>query len=159
MREPEQREIDGVVYRVTPLPAGKGLKVMQRIAKVLGPVLTSGATAGAGSVEDAVVRELGAVAGRLSDDDLEFVSRALAESTTFANGHGAQVQLGQCFDLHFAGEYERLLPWMAFALGVNFAPFFKRLGARLGRAGGSAGAAGAPSDSNSPPASSGASTG
>ena len=42
-----------------------------------------------------------------------------------------QVALDKVFDLHFAGDYESLLRWLAFSVEVNFGPLLAGLRGRV----------------------------
>jgi len=122
MREPERKEIGGKVYEVTPMPAGKGLGVMQRMAKAAAPAVLKAARGETGG-------ELVAIADlveSLASDDLAAIAKLFAEHAMVGDGEN-MVKLSTVFDVHFAGDYLALFEWLAFAAKVNFGPLLDGL--------------------------------
>lgn len=137
MRDPQSTTIGAWRYTVKPLPAGQGLALMARLAKMLGPgvaALVSGEGGGA------IGRALAGLLERVSPEEVVEIARQLA-ATTEASQAGASkaANLAEVFDLHFAGDYLPLLDFLRFALEVNFGPFVGGLRVRLGRGGAAAG--------------------
>lgn len=120
MREPETRDINGCTYTVTPMPTFEGLRLMQRLVKIIGPAAASAAKPG--DVFAAIGAGLGELAARLEGDDLEQVVKALAKHSQVTDEGGKTRPLAAAADMHFQGRYEDLFAWMAFALEVNFGP-------------------------------------
>jgi len=120
MRNPSDIVIDGDVYRVTPLPAGKGLRVFVIVAKTVSPALSK-----IGSLKelgDGLLEGLSAVTEKLDPDDFVTVCNLLAENTTLRRKDGKELGLSAVFDMHFAGNYVALVKWLKFALEVNLGP-------------------------------------
>lgn len=141
MREPEETTIGGVRYKVAPLPAGKGLAVLARLGKILGPAAARGTgAAGITDLAGAVVAAGGALE-KLDPADLDALCRDLAASSQVeaVPGGGKFVSLADCFDVHFMANYGALFRWVKFAVMVNFGPLFKAPGG-----GAAPGASGAP---------------
>lgn len=127
MREPQTKAIGGVLYEVTPLPAGKGLALLTRLAKLVAPAL-----AAAPSLKDIGNFAGEAIAGlleNLTEEDTAHVCRVLAENTRVQKPTG-MAALAAIFDLHFQGDYLALVEWARFALEVNYAGFFAAITAK-----------------------------
>lgn len=137
MRKPETRTIEGTNYEVTPLGPDDTLLVLRRLTKAAGPALSQLATAAAaaggslGSVGgELVLGELGAVAERLTDDDLLFVRKLLSKHTEVHHADGRKQPLDGIYNLHFEGEIVAFFGWLVFGLEVTFAPLGRALSAR-----------------------------
>jgi hypothetical protein len=108
-------------YSVTQLPAFRGLKMLARLTRTVGPALAKLANAEQGgeidlsSLGDAV----GALCEKLTDAEIDGITRELLFSSTVDE----QPLLAQ-FDSHFAGKPELALQVLAFAVEVNFGGFF-----------------------------------
>jgi hypothetical protein len=132
MREPQRTTIGAWVYSVRPLPAGAGLALMARLARMAGPGVAGLLEGGGGG---AIGRALAGLLERVSPDEIVEVARQLAGTTEVSQPGGrAPAQLSEVFDVHFAGDYLALVDWLRFALEVNFGPFVVALATRLGRA-------------------------
>jgi hypothetical protein len=141
-REVKEREIAGQVYKVTLLGAKQGRAMSVRLLKLIGPTLSSfvegtvhgsdGAASIAIGAADAV-REL---AKHMSAEELAAISDELAKFTTVVIDAELEPQLFAIFDDHFAGRYDAMVGWLAFAIEANFASFLggsANLGALLGK--------------------------
>jgi len=131
VREPETRDIGGCTYTVTPMPTFEGLRLMQRLVKIVGPA--AGAVAKPGDGISAIAAAIGELAGRIEGDDLVEVVKALAKHSQVTDESGKTKALVNVADLHFQGRYDDLFAWVAFALEVNFGPLLGWL--RSGAAG------------------------
>lgn len=151
MRAPVTHTIQGRRFEISPMGAFRGLKVMERLGKVLGPALGQVAASGKAAPEgrargkgkatasdevlEAAAAGFGALADRLDGTTLEWLARELAEDTLCQSPEGGMVQLKGVFDLYFAGEYGLMFAWAKAAFEVNFGPLgtaLGGLGARLG---------------------------
>jgi hypothetical protein len=137
-------EIDGFVYEVHQLPATKGEEIGAELVAMVLPML--GALAGegngkvnVGSVGDLDLRALGlkataeVFADKLTAPRLREIRAIMAAHTDiYGEGFGdAGAPLRLQYDEHFAGRYDAMLEWFAFALEVNFRGFFVGLWARV----------------------------
>lgn len=118
----KNREIDGIEFAVTMLPAMRGLKLQARAARLIAPALSK-----ASDWEQAV----GAAFAALGDDDVEQLARELLYNAT-AREPGAREPLplfgpAGCFDRVLAGRYATFYKLLAFAAEVNFEDFFVAL--------------------------------
>lgn len=108
-------------YSVTQLPAFRGLKMLARLTRTVGPALAKladaeqGGEIGVAALGDAV----GALCEKLNDAEIEGITRELLAGATVDE----QPLLSQ-FDMHFAGKPELALQVLAFAVEVNFGGFF-----------------------------------
>lgn len=128
MRTPEKKTIGTKVYQVTPLPAGKGLAVMARCARILGPAL--GEVPSLASLATSGPAMLGKLLERVSEADVTALCAAFAEYTQVGDGQ-TMVSLARCFDMHFQGDYLALWDWLRLCFEVNFAPLFDGLAGAL----------------------------
>lgn len=135
MRAPERKTIGNDTYEVKPLPAGQGIRMLARLGKILGPGVDTAVKQG--TAGDAfgldirgVISGFGTVAAALDPVEFEAILREFAATTTLiVEGSGKPTVLLQVFDLHFAGRFEVVFEWIAFALEVNFGPLLDALGA------------------------------
>jgi len=159
--EQQEKEIGKTTYRVRQLGASKGARLLTRLYKLLGPSLADllrGVGAGLGDMPVYMLADaLKTLAERLPDGELETLIDDLAPTTEITRDGGAHwLQLKNEKELHFAGNYREMFMWLGFALEVNFSSF---LGDSTSLREAFAGLiARAPSASQSPKGSTGAST-
>lgn len=123
----ETRVIDGVEYKVTQLTASKGRAVLVRLFKLAGPAfgqLLDGVELKDTSKITAFGKAIQEVSERMVLEDLEFLVETFAPTTQVKTGPGLWPDLSQIQEIHFAGEYPRMLKWLWFALQVNYRGFF-----------------------------------
>lgn len=133
MREPQSTTIGAWTYSVRPLPAGQGLALMARLARMLGPGV---AALVSGEGNGAIARALSGLLERVDPDALVVIARELAATTEVSQPGGrTPAKLSEVFDVHFAADYMALMEFLRFALEVNFGPFVEGLRMRLGRGG------------------------
>lgn len=109
----QEREIDGVKYRVTQLGAVDGRAVLLRLLKAFGP---SAAAMLGDNIAEAVAKL------NLSEDDLSYFCQQFGQKTFVVLGDKTP-RLDNVFDEHFAGRYRAMILWLGFAVEVNFADF------------------------------------
>lgn len=122
----QQREIDGVTYRVFPLPFGKGKRVAQRLLRVMAPIFAAAGVARSQLEQGANV--LASIPAALNEADLDFLEDTFADASHFLEpATGNWIGLGNktTRDLHFAARYDRFLAWLVFSLEVNFSSLFR----------------------------------
>lgn len=120
----QERTIDGVLYRVTPLPFGIGQQALMKLIKALAPLFS------AASAKDNTAF-IAAIPSALSADDLAWFCRVLGDGGG-AKDYLCQVKDGEAWatlvdkrqDTHFAGRYDIFGKWLLFCLEVNFRSFF-----------------------------------
>jgi hypothetical protein len=128
----QERVIDGMTFRVTQLPAMRGVKMLNRLVRILGPAAGrafAGAdpSAGLGGLDvGALGGAVAALTERLSDDELESIIRTLLETATVDN-----TPLLPVFDLKLQGRMGSLLKLLGFALEVNYSNFTSVLAASV----------------------------
>lgn len=127
----QSKTIGEYSYAVTQLDAVKGRRVFARLLKVAAPALAS-LSGGSKVKPDDLAKGLAALAETLSEDDVDFFCDAFAPSTTVTLADGKAPRLSDIFAVHFAGKYLELVKWLAFALEVNFGPFWRGLSAKAG---------------------------
>lgn len=133
MQDTETRNIDGATYQSTQLSAWASLKLLHRLASLVGQplivLIVKGAKAG--SVSGALDSDLDegslglAVANmlaQLDDGVLESVTRQILASTSVKQ-EGKSVDVLDVFDLHFRGRMFHLMRVIQFALEVNYRDF------------------------------------
>lgn len=113
--------IDGVTYESQPLPTGLGIKVFNRVIKVIGP------TFGAVTKETSQMAMLGALLEALpmalSDEDVDYLRQTFGTASWYQNGGNSVPLVMQNQEQHFAGRYPALLGWLVFNIEVNFSGF------------------------------------
>jgi len=134
--ETKSTDIGGVAYQVTQLPAMRGLKLLNRLGRALGPALAD-LLGGAESLSSIAQMDLGALGvsvralfDRLTEDELQFFTATLLENARVTI-NGQVGPLMPVFDLHFAGQYENLFRLLWFALETNYGNFSGGLVGRL----------------------------
>ncbi len=122
----QTREIDGVLYEVTPIPWGVGLPALNRLLRLTAPVLGAAMTSGNAGLFEALPAMLG-------DADVTYYAKILGDGSRFKNAEGnMQPLIDKNQAAHFDGRYEAFYKWLLFALEVNFAPFFRGMLSGLG---------------------------
>lgn len=127
----EERRIGDVTYRVTQLGVTPGKKLLVRLVKLIGPVIAKGADGASESVSlrgPGLARMILEFCERLTLEDLDEFCSVLSAQTEYSVGDGRWLVLKNQFELHFAGKYDELFQWLAFALEVQFGGFFSVLG-------------------------------
>jgi hypothetical protein len=141
MLKNETKTIDGHTYRVTQLPFKLGQKLLVRLYKTMGPVFAGALAAIPRLKEDQSLGDLNglqvltglanpvtALADRLTEDELAYVTDTLMEYTELHKGGDRWIKLDKEAEFHFSGRYGAYLRWMGFALGVNYTNFFGESG-------------------------------
>src|ERR1700753_1784819 len=141
-RETHERWIGEHIYRVTLLGAKEGERMAWKLAKLLAPSAAAAADGfasapskpnaaqGEEGVAEMIAMVIGASWGltRLIDlvdpAELEAMQLLLAKYTEVELKPDQTPNLAKVFDDHFAGRYDVLMQWFAFALEVNFSSFF-----------------------------------
>lgn len=141
-REQHERTIGPHTYRVTLLGAKEGERMAWKLAKLLMPSAAAAADGfaaapvkpsavqGEEGVAEMIAMVIGASWGltrliELVDPlELEQMQARLAQHTEVLIGRDQEKPLASNFDDHFAGHYDWLSQWFAFALEVNFSSFF-----------------------------------
>jgi hypothetical protein len=110
-REAQKKEIDGLSYSVTPLGTTEGLKVLNRLQKLV--------AAGA-SAEHFVAGVLAA----LTETDTLFLCDTFKKLTLVEIAPGKEPCLKDFFEDHFTANYGALVQWLKFCLEVNYGSLF-----------------------------------
>lgn len=129
MLETREKQIGGVTYKVTQLSCTEGERVFLRVLDISGePVaaflrgIADGSKApelvGMASAFEVISKRL-----RAREEDYFYVRNKLAASTSVVVGSN-EPKLPDILEHHFAGKYEQLAQWLAFALEVNYSGFF-----------------------------------
>lgn len=141
MLESNSRQIGsrGFTYHVTQMGSKRGLAVLTRSIKVLGPVfgqLVSGEIRKGLNGQPTMVdgasfaRAMTELALRLNDADREFIQKEFGDFTQITPASEPDVRLPLTFakqDLHFGGAYAEFFAWMAFCYEVNAGDFSEGL--------------------------------
>jgi hypothetical protein len=121
----QQRDIDGVVYIVNPLPFGIGKKALLRFTKIAGPVLAAAVG------KDGAAGAIAAIVGALTDVDLDYFASTFGNASWYVDGEKNVPLVTNNQADHFDGRYEAFFEWLAFSVEVNFRPFFSAMAKRL----------------------------
>lgn len=117
----KEKDIDGVIYEVTPLPAGIGIKALLRLTKLMAK--------GAAKVsrENDSKGQIGAmmefVAEDLSEEDLMYFSKIMGDCSRYKSGKDYVPLVSSNQEIHFSGNYGSYFKWLKFAIEVNFSSF------------------------------------
>lgn len=125
MREPEIVSLGEHTYEIKPLATSAMLKLMARLAKVLGPSASLLDTPEQLISRANIGRVLAELAERMDEADVLAVCATLAESTTILE-EDKKLPLGGArgaqWETHFQGDAVGLFRWLGKALEVNFGP-------------------------------------
>jgi len=126
--EQQEKEIGKTRYRVRQLGASKGMRLLTRLYKLLGPSLADllrGAGSGLADMPTTILADaLRSLSDRLPDGELDALVDELSATTEITHDNGAHwLQLRTEKEHHFAGNYRELFAWLGFALEVNFSTF------------------------------------
>jgi len=116
----QEKEIDGVQYRCSPLMLSKGIPALVRLIKVAAPLLGAASTG-----DNARVLEM--LPANLTADEVFYFAEIFGECSSYLDGDHWQplIRKPKNFqDLHFQGDYLRFLRWLTFCVEVNFGGFF-----------------------------------
>lgn len=147
----QTKNIDGHDFTVTQLPGFRSMRMLNRLMRVLGPGLAKLA----GEVQNAQRKlpklrsvdqllnvdvsafgeGLTELFAKLSDDELESITRALLEGTRVKSAtitKGQDIELLPVFDVVMQGRVWTSLKLLVFAVEVNYGDFFASMGLRSG---------------------------
>ena len=136
MIETERKEIDGVKYLCTQLPATRSLALLTRLTNMLGRPMLFLLAKGMEGVADSEVEDLAESAAALLFERLEEqvvvdTVKDILAGTSFVQGSDgdgnarAHEVTGPLFDEHFRGKlWTRLIPCVRWSLEVNYRDFF-----------------------------------
>lgn len=134
--EKQSRQIGEFSYEVTQFGAKLGNRVLLKVVKSVAPLFM--AAAAAGNLKDIDVNGIASAIAGVSEDDFEWLVEQFAGATDVQIGEQTP-SLKKVLDVHFAGKYLEELEWLAFAIEVNYGPFFqdmkRKAAARLGKDG------------------------
>lgn len=122
--ENREREIDGRAVAVSHFPGRRGLSILTRLVKLVGPAL--GALVGTTSQTvnlDTEVSVDAAVKALMEQLDAKGTVDFVMELLTCTRLDGKEVK-DAVFDMEFAGNYMLLVHVLAFVLEVNYSSFF-----------------------------------
>lgn len=134
--EQQDRIIDGVTYRVGPLTAAVGRKLLVELKTILGPTLAE-IVRGAGSLDMSekslldmdlgpIANAIAAFAEDVTPEKYEHIVTTLAGQSQYSEAGGNFIAFKMNTE-HFRGRYLSELKWLAFALEVNYSDFLSVL--------------------------------
>lgn len=145
MRQTKEKEIDGIRFSVQQLPAMRGVLLMHKLARAVGPAMLK-ALSGAGDSQKGVsiasvdlggiADSVGLVFDRFSASDLEALIKELFETATLTDGANT-FPVMQVFDNVLAGKTSTIFKAIRFALEVNYQDFLGALAASVSALGAS----------------------
>lgn len=125
MREPEIISLGEHTYEIKPLNTSAMLKLMTRMARILGPSAAMLDNPADLAKLANIGRVLADLAERIDEADVVEVCKVLAEHTMILAGD-RKLRLGGSehaqWELHFQGDPVGLFRWLGKALEVNFGP-------------------------------------
>lgn len=122
-----EREIDGVTYRVQPLAFSAGLPILKRLIDIVAPI--AAAALRGGSANGMYANVLDVAPQAFTEKDLERFADAFGPRSQYLNDAGQWVTLIKNAkvdnrETHFTGRYLAFMRWLIFCVEVNFAGFF-----------------------------------
>lgn len=123
MREVQEKKIGDNTYRVRPMGAREGRRVLARLAQVLGGGLAGIVSAANGGGKDAVFQGLESIAKNFTEEQIDYFCETFTPFTSVRKPDGKEPQLKDCFDDLFACNYWEMSQWLMFCLEVNFGSF------------------------------------
>lgn len=127
----ETKQIGKHIFHVGSISPRRALKVTRRLAAVIPAFVSIAGENGEGTTKEATLEAIGKAVAILADDDLDFITDALASATRVQLGGngGTVVELSQHgVDAVFVGDVKGLIEWLAFGLRVNFGPLLAGAG-------------------------------
>ena len=126
MREPEIVSLGEHTYEIKPLNTSAMLKLMTRMARILGPSAAMLDNPADLAKLSNIGRVLADLAERMEESDVVEVCKVLSEHTMILSGdrklHLGGAAAGAQWELHFQGDPVGLFRWLGKALEVNFGP-------------------------------------
>jgi hypothetical protein len=120
----QEREIDGFVYRVWPIPMKPhGTAALVRLIKLVSPMLSQ--ILRADTKEERAAALFESLPQALTEADVDFFARAFGDAAQYQNDKGEWAPLiDKTQAQHFAGRYFAYFRWIAFCAEVNYGNFF-----------------------------------
>jgi len=127
----QEREIGGILYKAQPVAFGLGLRSLNRLIKVLAPLIAASLREGRASDRAASLLEL--LPASLTDDDIDYFRTVFGGASWYMDGEPTNwIPLVKTSgknaidhqELHFAGRYPEFLEWLVFCVEVNYGGFF-----------------------------------
>lgn len=119
------REIDGRMYRIRPMPFGAGRKALMRLVKIASPILSAAFQEGqAGDKMSMIARALDKLPSALDDTDVEYFAKEFGNCSWYQEGDKWVPLLPAKQERHFAGRYLAFAQWLAESIKHNFGSFF-----------------------------------
>lgn len=121
-----EEEIDGVLYKVWPVPFSVGRPALVRVIGLLSPVLSS--MLAAKSKQEMGAALFSTLPASMSDADLVYFAKLFGDASQYKNSEGNWAPLvDKVQSAHFEGRYLAYFQWLALAMRCNFAGFFSGL--------------------------------
>ncbi len=126
-------EIDGVEYRMRPLPPRVALKLLKRILTIAAPGVGGAIDDLGGNVSDVLNADVSKIGlgnmisgalDRMTDADLDWVNDLLSKQCEIVRGPNEAPRLVDVFDAHFQGRIRHWFSWVVWATKMQFADFF-----------------------------------
>lgn len=119
-----EEEIDGVMYRVWPIPMKPhGTAALVKLIKLISPVL--GGIFKAGTKAEMGAALFDSLPSVLSESDVDYFAKVFGDAASYLNDKGEWAPLiDKVQSQHFAGRYWAYFKWIALAARCNYAGFF-----------------------------------
>ena len=125
--------IDGVEYRMRPLPPRVALHFLRRILAIVAPGVGSAIDnieGGLSGIMEMSVEKIGlgnlitGAFSELSDKDLDWANDLLSRQCEVVLGPNEAPRLSDIFDVHFQGRIRHWFSWVTWAAKTQYADFF-----------------------------------
>jgi hypothetical protein len=131
MLETRTKDLDGHTYEVTQLPAMRGMKLLTRIGRAIGPALAKLATSDGTLDTGNAGAAMEALFSNLTEGELEHFIREMLLQGGALKQDGRPLSLAGAFDLEMAGKPMTILKLLVFAFEANYGDFYAAAGALL----------------------------
>jgi len=125
--------IDGVEYRMRPLPPRVALHFLRRVLQIVAPgvgTTIDNVEGGLSEILDMSAKEIGlgglisGAMAELSDKDLDWANDLLAKQCEVVKGPNEAPRLSDIFDVHFQGRIKHWFSWVTWAAKTQYSDFF-----------------------------------
>lgn len=135
MRESVKEKIGESTYIIHPLPCSKGLKVLARLAKLLGPSIGLLIKKDQMEVYDAIAASIYELSATIKEEDLEWICEVFGEYTDVEDGRQTLKLDTSTRDRVFSANYGELFKWLYKSMEVNYGDFLDLITSEKGRPG------------------------
>lgn len=122
-----EKQIGETEYTVGTIGAYEAMDVAVDLVQILAPAFDDPDSASLEKLlnqgADQFIASIAKMALAADKKKVRDITKALAKQTLVKGKDGLPTQLSKVFDTHFSGDFQGLIQWLGFAIGVNFLGF------------------------------------